>query len=257
MSEPSGGRSEGHRAPVRGGADEGGAPLSEPSGASTTPRLPPDARSAYGSEDPPEDEGRALKHRLVAETKRAIDAVALLDLTAADLDEVAACARATADLAARLAAQPSLRRRGGAALAGGPDATLLERSGISGRSNPLAPPLHLSVNDDDGTTRAWAVWTDAYEGPPGCLHGGFVAAAFDDLMGVAQMASGIAGFTGTLTIRMRRPTPLHRRIDYEAGLESVAGRKITVWGRSWAGQELLAEATILFIAPRGGPLSVT
>jgi hypothetical protein len=37
----------------------------------------------------------------------------------------------------------------------------------------------------------------------------------------------------------------------------VAGRKITVWGRSWAGQELLAEATILFIAPRGGPLSVT
>ena len=101
-----------------------------------------------------------------------------------------------------------------------------------------------------------AVWTDAYEGPPGCLHGGFVAAAFDDLMGVAQMASGNAGFTGTLTVRMRRPTPLHERIDYEAGVEKAEGRKITVWGKSWAGDTLLADATILFIAPKGGVLGV-
>ncbi|MBA3302751.1 MAG: hypothetical protein H0U26_02625, partial [Acidimicrobiia bacterium] len=140
------------------------------------------------------------------------------------------------------------------ALSGGDDSTLLERSGITGRSNPLAPPLHLTSAGE--LTKAWAIWTDAYEGPPNCLHGGFVAAAFDDLMGVAQMASGNAGFTGTLTVRMRRPTPLHERIDYEAGVERAEGRKITVWGKSWAGDALLAEATILFIAPRGGVLGV-
>ncbi|MDQ3146537.1 MAG: hypothetical protein M3R01_06320, partial [Actinomycetota bacterium] len=93
----------------------------------TGPTLPADPRSAYGSEDPPEDEGRAVKHRLVSEAKRAIDAIALLDLGGADLDEVAACADAVADLADRLGAQPSLRARGGPALSGGPDATLLER----------------------------------------------------------------------------------------------------------------------------------
>ena len=47
---------------------------------------------------------------------------------------------------------------------------------------------------DPEITRGHAVWTDAYEGPTHCLHGGFVAAAFDDLLGCAQMASGYAGF---------------------------------------------------------------
>ena len=102
----------------------------------------------------------------------------------------------------------------------------------------------------EGVTRGWAVWGDAYEGPPGCLHGGFVAAAFDDLMGLAQMASGRAGFTGTLTVKMLKFTPLNQRIDYEAWLDHAEGRKI--WCRATArhGDELLGEAEILFIAPR-------
>ena len=118
---------------------------------------------------------------------------------------------------------------------------------MSGRSNPLAPPLHLEMHE--GLTTGWAVYGDAYEGPPGCLHGGFVAAAFDDLMGFAQMASGKAGFTGTLTVRMVRPTPLNVRIDYEAGLERVEGRKIWCNATARHGDVLLGEAEILFISP--------
>ena len=121
---------------------------------------------------------------------------------------------------------------------------------MSGRSNPIAPPLHLETSE--GVVRAWAEWTDAHEGPPGCLHGGFVAAAFDDMMGFAQMASGFAGYTGTLTVKMRRPTPLDRRIDFEAGLDRVDGRKIFCWGKSWDEDTLLCDATILFVAPREG-----
>ena len=49
----------------------------------------------------------------------------------------------------------------------------------------------------------------AYEGPPGNVHGGMVAAAFDEVLGMAQSLSGNAGFTGTLTIRYRSPTPLY------------------------------------------------
>ncbi len=79
-----------------------------------------------------------------------------------------------------------------------------------------------------------------------------MAAAFDDLLGVAQQASGTAGLTGTLTIRMRRPTPLHTPIEYEAGVSKVSGRKIVCWGRSIANGEVTAEAECLFITPRGG-----
>jgi acyl-coenzyme A thioesterase PaaI-like protein len=84
------------------------------------------------------------------------------------------------------------------------------------------------------------------------VHGGFVAAAFDDLMGSAQTLSGIAGYTGTLTVKMLRPTPLLRRIDYEAGVDRVEGRKIYVWAHSTCDGERLAEADIVFIAPRRG-----
>jgi acyl-coenzyme A thioesterase PaaI-like protein len=84
------------------------------------------------------------------------------------------------------------------------------------------------------------------------VHGGFVAAAFDDLMGSAQTLSGIAGYTGTLTVRMLRPTPLERRIDYETGVSRVEGRKIFVWATAACGGQRLAEAEIVFIAPRSG-----
>jgi hypothetical protein len=49
---------------------------------------------------------------------------------------------------------------------------------------------------------------------------------------------------------MHRPTPLHRRIDYVAGVDRVEGRKIFVWGRAQLGDVLLAEAQILFVEPR-------
>jgi acyl-coenzyme A thioesterase PaaI-like protein len=212
------------------------------------PKLPPDAHRAWIRDDPPEGSQRALKHQLVRNTKRLIEAVTLLDIGATDpatLKELVEDADAVAE---RAAALPSHRIRGSLALARPEDAALMERSGISGRSNPLAAPLHLEVDGD--RTRGWAVWGDAYEGPPGCLHGGFVAAAFDDLLGFAQIASGQAGYTGTLTVRLRRPTPLNTRVDYEGWVDHVEGRKIFVRGTSTAGGILVAEGEIVFIQPR-------
>ena len=212
--------------------------------------LPPDPRTVYTAGDPVETEDRALKHALVGECRRLIDHIALLDAEqtgAAELDQLVEQAR---DLADRLESMPSLRRFGGLAVSGPEDAALLERSGISGRSNPLAPPVQWTVGDDG--THGSAVYSRAYEGPIGHVHGGFVAAAFDDLMGAAQVASGSAGYTGTLTVKMVRPTPLERRIDYEAHVDHVAGRKIWVRATSRCDGDLLAEASIVFIAPRDG-----
>jgi hypothetical protein len=194
------------------------------------------------------DDRRTAKHRLVQETRRLVEEVALVDTRTGDVDLLQSLAEDVNTLAVRVGTVPSLRADGGLALADSGDSVLTERSPISGRSNPLASPLHLEVRE--GVTYGWAIWTDAYEGPPGCLHGGFVAAAFDDLMGLAQLASGKAGYTGTLTVRMLSPTPLNSRIDYEAHLERVDDRKIWCSGTSRLGDKALASAEVLFIAPR-------
>ncbi len=212
--------------------------------------LPPDARSTYVSFDPPETERRARKHRLVREVKGLVEVVAHLDAEGADAGAVDAAADAVHALVESLGVQPSLLATGGLGSQPGAQGSLLERSGISGRSNPLAPPVQWTVGEDG--THGHAVYSPAYEGPIGHVHGGFVAAAFDDLMGAAQVASGQAGYTGTLTVKMLRPTPLERRIDYEAHVDRVEGRKIWVQATSRCDGELLAEASIVFIAPRDG-----
>jgi hypothetical protein len=50
----------------------------------------------------------------------------------------------------------------------------------------------------------------AYEGPPGCVHGGYVAAAFDEMLGFVQSLGGNPGMTARLTFPIgvrRRSTP--------------------------------------------------
>lgn len=216
--------------------------------------LPPDPRTTYDTLDPTEDAPLAHKHALTRAVKRVIELSAHLDVDAVDAVDDKAVENLTAEinaLANRMEPMPTLLAQGGLGSARGNQGALLERSGISGRSNPLAVPVQWIINDD-GITRGWATYSAAYEGPIGSLHGGFVAAAFDDLLGSAQTASGIAGYTGTLTVRMIRPTPLHKRIEYEAGVDRVEGRKIFVWGTAECEGVRLAEAEIVFIAPKSG-----
>jgi acyl-coenzyme A thioesterase PaaI-like protein len=209
--------------------------------------LQEDPHDNWDLADPPEEGARAAKHRLVSEAKRLIDAVALLDVADLRADDVDAIGDALAAVGDSVAKHPDLGATG-LALAPTADHALAERSPFSGRANPLAAPMTITV--DGAITRGAAYYTAAYEGPPNTLHGGFVAAAFDDLLGVAQMASGEAGFTGTLTVKMLLPTPLFTPVEYEAGVTSKVGRKIVCWGRSTANGQLVAEAECLFIIPR-------
>ncbi len=88
----------------------------------------------------------------------------------------------------------------------------------------------------------------AYEGPPGSVHGGFVAAAFDEVLGYVQSLSGAPGMTGTLKVRYIRPTPLHQELLFEAEITGVEGRKIFTEGRVRADEVLTAEAQGIFIS---------
>ena len=214
--------------------------------------LPRDAGTTYDPHDPVEDEPLARKHALVREVKRLIELVAHLDVREAEPEVVESLTQRLSETADALEPSPSLLAKGGLGAIGGDDGALLERSGISGRSNPLAPPVQWRLDRENDRYVAWATYSPAYEGPSGHVHGGFVAAAFDDILGAAQTLSGIAGYTGTLTVKMLRPTPLNKRIDYAAGVDRVEGRKIYVWGTADCEGERLAEAQILFIAPKDG-----
>jgi acyl-coenzyme A thioesterase PaaI-like protein len=127
----------------------------------------------------------------------------------------------------------------------GHDRAFFDWSPLLGLANPLAPPLQAEVHGD--TLIAHATFGSAYEGPPGCVHGGYVAAAFDDILGLTQSMSGQVGMTGTLTIRYRQPTPLHTDLRFECRIESINGRKVTATGLLFAGDVLTAEASGLFI----------
>jgi acyl-coenzyme A thioesterase PaaI-like protein len=88
----------------------------------------------------------------------------------------------------------------------------------------------------------------AYEGPSGCVHGGYVAAAFDELLGATQSLSGAPGMTGTLTVRYRTPTPLHEALVMRSRIREVDGRKIFAEGTLHVGDRLCAEAEGIFIS---------
>jgi acyl-coenzyme A thioesterase PaaI-like protein len=192
-----------------------------------------------------EPSAQRLAMRRLADAMR--DVIEHLVATKAPGEVIAGAAEALEAVAASLAGHPrghSFEGFAESANAGDPHAHF-DHSPIIGKANPLAPPLVLTTSEDKvvGT----ATFGSAYEGPPGAVHGGYVAAAFDELLGMAQSLGGKPGMTGTLTVRYRRPHPLHTPIEFEAELVRVEGRKIFTAGRSYADGELRAEAEGIFI----------
>lgn len=122
----------------------------------------------------------------------------------------------------------------------------VEFSPFTGPLNPLAPPMTFTRHPD--LIVGEAVFGSAYEGPPGCLHGGYIAAAFDEVLGFTQSLTGSAGMTAKLEVMYRKPTPLHRRLVFEGRVTSVEGRKILTHATLTEGDTLCAEAIGLFIS---------
>jgi Thioesterase superfamily len=121
----------------------------------------------------------------------------------------------------------------------------LPRSPLVGDVSPLAPPIEYEYRD--GRLMGWGTFHAAYEGPPGYVHGGWIALAFDEMLGMANIAGGHPGMTGRLSVRYRRPTPLHRPVEFEAWTEEVDGRRIVTRGTLTADGAVTAEAEGLFV----------
>jgi acyl-coenzyme A thioesterase PaaI-like protein len=188
---------------------------------------------------------REAGFRLAVGVRRIIEELVSHPAPVGDLEEATTLVEQVADLLGRQLGPRGYGSWAESANAGTPYA-FFDNSPIIGQANPLAPPADLHIEAD--RVVGSVVFGSAYEGPPGHCHGGYLAATFDELLGMAQTLSGQSGMTGTLTVRYRRPTPLHQRIDLEAELVKVDGRKVTVAGRSFCEGQLTAESEGIFIS---------
>jgi len=114
--------------------------------------------------------------------------------------------------------------------------------------NPFHPPLELRV--EDGVLRGAVNLGLAYEGPPGCVHGGFIAMLLDQLLGHANLENGMPALTSRLEIRYRRPTPLFTDLELEAWPpDRLSDRRCRTRGCIRAGGVVTAEAEGTFAVP--------
>jgi acyl-coenzyme A thioesterase PaaI-like protein len=119
---------------------------------------------------------------------------------------------------------------------------------LIGPSNAFAPPVRVERHGDRAV--GFVRFGHVYEGPPGAVHGGVVAAVFDVVVISAAAIAGVPGLTGTLTVRYLAATPLGRVIRFEGRLEEVRGRTVVVRGRSTDNGTVLAEAEGILVRPR-------
>lgn len=163
------------------------------------------------------------------------------DKSAAEMSEVADRLNAVADHLEDHA--PSVRERMVDMWAG---EGVSRHDPVTGPENAIAPPLHLA-GQADGSIEGRVTLGLAYQGPPGCVHGGISALILDHTLGVANHWAGESGMTGTLTLRYHRPTPLFEELSVVGRQESVDGRKIHTVGTISAGGEVCVSADGLFI----------
>lgn len=184
----------------------------------------------------------AALSELAASVRRLIDATVTVEGDADLLGGVARRVDAlTAELRTVVPDPPPPRYAGG----GPTPMDFFPYDYVIGRWNPLAAPIHMEWQDPLAVGSA--TFGTPYEGPPGCVHGAAIAAAFDQVLNVANLMSGAAGPTARLQMRYRRPTPLHRPLRFEGWVTQREARKVHSAGRLLVDDVVTVEAEGLYI----------
>ncbi|AGP66621.1 hypothetical protein OEM_50860 [Mycobacterium intracellulare subsp. yongonense 05-1390] len=127
--------------------------------------------------------------------------------------------------------------------------TIAWGNAVVGLRNPIAPPLVIH-HEPDGLVWSEFVLGAAYEGPPDTVHGGVCALVLDHVLGATAHQPDKPAFTGTLTLRYRRPTALGRPLRAQAHVDRVEGVKTFAAGHLADEHGITVEAEGIFIHPR-------
>ena len=121
-------------------------------------------------------------------------------------------------------------------------------SPVIGPLNPIAPPFRFWMDGDE--VRGEGRFGAAFNGPPGGVHGGLVAALMDEVLGVTGVMTGNHGFTGTLSIRYESLTPVDTDLQVRGWVEGAEGRKAFIAGELLHGDRRCVRADGVFIRPK-------
>ena len=103
--------------------------------------------------------------------------------------------------------------------------------------------LHLPIPAEEGLTEyeAYFSFDDRHQGGPGIVHGGLVAGALDEAVGLLATWYAFPAVTARMFVRFRRPVPINTELLIAASLAATSGRRLHVDARITDGDESLAE----------------
>jgi acyl-coenzyme A thioesterase PaaI-like protein len=123
---------------------------------------------------------------------------------------------------------------------------------ICGLENPIGLHLHI-YETESGVVESTYIAPDHFQGYPGVLHGGIVAAIVDEIAGRSLMGSDPLNprfmFTAKMEVKYRQNVPIGKALK----IIGKAGKSRAKSAEAWAGiydietDELLAEGNVLLI----------
>ncbi len=99
---------------------------------------------------------------------------------------------------------------------------------LCGRDNPASLHAHWYNDREAGKVRATVSVPEEYNGYPGIVHGGVVAALLDETAGRALMLDGNFDrlwVTANLSVTYRKPTPTATLLSLTGWVERDAGKR--------------------------------
>ena len=125
------------------------------------------------------------------------------------------------------------------------DNVMGELVAMAGRSHPCSP--ELLWQEEPNRIIGTVTFGQAFEGPPGHVHGGWVAGVLDHLMGMTHVRTGHPGMTGGLSVRYLKPTPLNQLIEVSADATELDDKRTEVKAEMRCGETTTATAEAIFV----------
>ena|SRR5215216_2024196 len=123
---------------------------------------------------------------------------------------------------------------------------------ICGLENPVGLHLHI-YETEPGVVESRYYAPEYFQGYPGVLHGGIVAAILDEISGRAHMGSDPLDprfmFTAKLEVKYRRNVPIGKELKIIGKAGKSKARSAEAWAGIYEAEtgELLAEGNVLLM----------
>ena len=119
---------------------------------------------------------------------------------------------------------------------------------VSGTENPEGMKIHPVVKNN--MVQIKYTFEKRFEGGPGLVHGGILAAAIDDLMGYATVIHNHMCVTANLSVNYISPVPVEKEFELLAWVTKLDGKKVSAESIIKLDDKIHVESSALFIEIR-------